>query len=209
VPAAVRALDPGVAVLADNRPVRGHARVRERVGERTYLVHAGGFWQVHPAAPEVLGEAVLAALDPRPGENVLDLYAGAGLFAGVLAGAGDPGQVVAVESGRAAAADAARNLRDDPVRIVTGRVEDILARGGLAADLVVLDPPRSGAGSAVVTAIAALAPRAIAYVACDPAALARDVATFAGLGYRLTGLRILDAFPNTQHVECVAALAPA
>jgi tRNA/tmRNA/rRNA uracil-C5-methylase (TrmA/RlmC/RlmD family) len=210
-PAAVPALDPGVAVLVDNRPVRGHARVRERVGERTYLVHAGGFWQVHPAAPEVLGEAVLAALDPRPGEQVLDLYAGAGLFAGVLAGAGGPGpaQVVAVESGRVATADAARNLRDDPVRIVTGRVEDVLARGGLAADLVVLDPPRSGAGAAVVTAIAALAPRAIAYVACDPAALARDVATFAGLGYRLAGLRILDAFPNTQHVECVAALAPA
>jgi tRNA/tmRNA/rRNA uracil-C5-methylase (TrmA/RlmC/RlmD family) len=181
------------------------------VGERTYLVHAGGFWQVHPAAPEVLGEAVLAALDPRPGEKILDLYAGAGLFAGVLAGAGDlgPAEIAAVESGRTATADAARNLRDDPVRILTGRVEDVLARGGLAADLVVLDPPRSGAGAAVVTAIAALAPRAVAYVACDPAALARDVATFAGLGYRLTGLRVLDAFPNTQHVECVAALAPA
>ncbi|MCW2503617.1 MAG: rRNA (Uracil-5-)-methyltransferase RumA, partial [Actinomycetia bacterium] len=116
--------------------------------------------------------------------------------------------IAAVESGRTATADAARNLRDDPVRIVTGRVEDVLARGGLAADLVVLDPPRAGAGAAVVTAIAALAPRAIAYVACDPAALARDVATFASLGYRLAGLRILDAFPNTQHVECVATLAP-
>ncbi|MDQ1657527.1 MAG: hypothetical protein QOD41_2610, partial [Cryptosporangiaceae bacterium] len=83
----IPALDPGVAVLADNRPVRGHARVRERVGERTYLVHAGGFWQVHPAAPAVLGEAVLAALGPRPGDRVLDLYAGAGLFAGALADA--------------------------------------------------------------------------------------------------------------------------
>jgi tRNA/tmRNA/rRNA uracil-C5-methylase (TrmA/RlmC/RlmD family) len=74
---------------------------------------------------------------------------------------------------------------------------------------VVLDPPREGARRPVVEAVAALAPRAVAYVACDPAALARDVATFAEHGYVLTTLRAFDLFPMTHHVECVALLEPA
>ena len=76
------------------------------------------------------------------------------------------------------------------------------------ADVVVLDPPRTGAGAAVVRAVAALSPRAVAYVACDPAALARDTATLAGQGYRLAALRAFDAFPMTHHVECVALFGP-
>jgi tRNA/tmRNA/rRNA uracil-C5-methylase (TrmA/RlmC/RlmD family) len=70
----------------------------------------------------------------------------------------------------------------------------------------VLDPPRTGAGKEVTERIAGLGPRAVSYVACDPAALARDVATFAAHGYRLAGLRALDLFPMTHHVECVALL---
>jgi tRNA/tmRNA/rRNA uracil-C5-methylase (TrmA/RlmC/RlmD family) len=76
-------------------------------------------------------------------------------------------------------------------------------------DLVVLDPPRAGARAPVVGAICALAPRAVAYVACDPAALARDLATFAEQGYRLDQLRAFDLFPQTHHVECVAILVMA
>jgi tRNA/tmRNA/rRNA uracil-C5-methylase (TrmA/RlmC/RlmD family) len=73
-------------------------------------------------------------------------------------------------------------------------------------DLVVLDPPREGARRKVVEQVADRAPRAVAYVACDPAALARDVATFAELGYALTALRSFDLFPMTSHAECVARL---
>jgi tRNA/tmRNA/rRNA uracil-C5-methylase (TrmA/RlmC/RlmD family) len=140
---------------------------------------------------------------------VLDLYAGVGLFAGALAPlVGSAGSVVAVESDQQAVADARRNLHAaERVRIVPGDVERTLPALGLtAADLVVLDPPRSGAGRTVVTAVAALQPRRVAYVACDPAALARDVATFAGAGYTLASVRGLDLFPMTGHVECVAAL---
>ena len=75
-------------------------------------------------------------------------------------------------------------------------------------DLVVLDPPRTGAGAKVVRALVAAQPRAIAYVACDPAALARDVKTFASLGWRLAELRAFDCFPMTQHIESVALLTP-
>ncbi|HVQ17506.1 MAG TPA: class I SAM-dependent RNA methyltransferase, partial [Actinomycetes bacterium] len=75
-------------------------------------------------------------------------------------------------------------------------------------DLVVLDPPRAGAGRAVLERVARLGPRAISYVACDPAALARDVAILAGLGYELGALRAFDLFPMTHHVECVASFQP-
>jgi tRNA (Uracil-5-)-methyltransferase len=76
------------------------------------------------------------------------------------------------------------------------------------ADVVVLDPPRAGAGRAVLEAVLALHPRVVVYVACDPASLARDVATATTRGYRLAAVRALDLFPMTQHVECVAALVP-
>jgi tRNA/tmRNA/rRNA uracil-C5-methylase (TrmA/RlmC/RlmD family) len=96
--------------------------------------------------------------------------------------------------------------------VVRARVDQWI-RGGPAgeapgADVVVLDPPRKGAGRDVVTAIVGRAPRVAVYVACDPSALARDVATFARLGYGLTALRAFDIFPMTAHVECVARLEP-
>jgi tRNA/tmRNA/rRNA uracil-C5-methylase (TrmA/RlmC/RlmD family) len=156
---------------------------------------------------------VLEALAPQPGERVLDLYAGVGLFSAFLAErVGPSGSVVAVESDSVAVADAARNLVDLPqVESVVDRVERALRRGRLGerCDLVVLDPPRVGAKRAVVEPVAALRPRAVAYVACDPAALARDVAIFGEHGYRLSAVRAFDIFPMTHHVECVALLVPA
>ena len=79
---------------------------------------------------------------------------------------------------------------------------------GFAPDLIVLDPPRSGAGAALTTALCGLGARAVGYVSCDPASLARDLAAAAATGWELTGLRAFDAFPMTHHVECVAVLEP-
>jgi tRNA/tmRNA/rRNA uracil-C5-methylase (TrmA/RlmC/RlmD family) len=171
------------------------------------------FWQVHPAAPTVLVEAVLDLLDPRPGESVLDLYAGVGLFGAFLARRTGPGaRVDLVEGDRDAAEHARRNLADRPedrTSVTGGDVARVLASGDRdPTDLVVLDPPRAGARAAVVAEVAARGPRAVAYVACDPAALGRDVATFAEHGYRLAALRAYDLFPMTHHVECVALLLP-
>ncbi|WP_432513896.1 class I SAM-dependent RNA methyltransferase [Kineococcus sp. SYSU DK001] len=184
-------------------------RVTVRGREHTFRVGGAGFWQVHPGAPAVLGEAVLAALEPRPGEHAVDLYSGVGLFTALLADAvGAEGSVLAVEGDERAVRDARKSLHElAQVELWAGAVEEALQDGELTArrtDLVVLDPPRSGAGRAVVEAIAALAPRAVAYVACDPAALARDTASFAERGYVLDGLRAFDLFPMTHHVECVA-----
>jgi tRNA/tmRNA/rRNA uracil-C5-methylase (TrmA/RlmC/RlmD family) len=178
---------------------------------RDFQLSPGSFWQVHPAAPEVLRGVVMDMLDPKPGESALDLYAGVGLFTAALAAAvGVDGQVLAVEGAASAAADAVLNLADLPQASVRERAvnEWLMADVG-QPDVVVLDPPRTGAGTAVMAALLALQPRAVAYVSCDPATLARDVAAALAAGYRLAELRAFDLFPMTAHVECVALLTPA
>jgi len=177
-----------------------------------FSVADDGFWQIHPGAPRVLVETVLDFLAPEPGESVLDLYAGVGLFARFLVDAvGPDARVVAVEGDRAACDHAGENLgvegRDRSVIVACGSVDRVLAAAyDEPFDLVVLDPPREGAKRKVVEQVVDRAPRAVGYVACDPAALARDVAIFAEHGYRLERLRAFDLFPMTHHVECVALL---
>ncbi|MCX9190723.1 class I SAM-dependent RNA methyltransferase [Carbonactinospora thermoautotrophica] len=204
--------------LLERDPVKGRVRVvdgrdgvRERAAGREWQVSGSGFWQVHPKAPEILVEAVLDALDPQPGDTALDLYSGVGLFAGVIGQrVGPEGEVIAIEADPRAAADARYNLRDMPwITVERGRVERLLRRVDFGPkDLVALDPPRNGAGRSVVEEIVALEPQRVAYVACDPAALARDIGFFRDLGYELIDLRAFDLFPMTHHVECVATLEP-
>ena len=197
----------------------GRGSLRQRAAGRWWRVSAGAFWQVHPGAADALSAAVLGVLRPRPGEVALDLFCGAGLFAGALAAAvGPDGMVIAVDSDRAAVRDARHNLRGTPwARVRAADAAEALARGGWPpAALAVLDPPRTGVPRTVIDRL--LAPgggpgqrgslRMVAYVSCDPATLARDVAVFAGHGWRLDGLRAFDIFPMTHHVECLAALTP-
>ncbi|MCZ4119280.1 class I SAM-dependent RNA methyltransferase [Streptomyces sp. H39-S7] len=191
--------------------VHGRGFVRERAVGRTWRVGSGGFWQVHPQAPDLLAAAVLDGLQPRDGDTALDLYCGVGLFAGAIAEkVGETGAVLGIESGKRAVEDARHNLADlDRVRIEHGKVETVLPRTKITeADLIVLDPPRVGAGKSTVKHLASLGARRIAYVACDPAALARDLAYFAEFGYKPVSLRAFDLFPVTHHVECVAILEP-
>ena len=194
-------------IEVDDCLLDAHRPASHEVRGRSFAVADDGFWQVHPGAPEALVAAVLDALSTQRGERALDLYAGVGLFGAFLADAtGDPAGVTLVEADPAACAHAAANVPG--ATVVRGGVEQALADPEVAAtvDLVVLDPPRTGAKRAVVAQIAARGPRAVAYVACDPAALARDVAYFAEHGYTLTALRAFDLFPMTHHVECVALL---
>ncbi|MFJ3818555.1 class I SAM-dependent RNA methyltransferase [Streptomyces sp. NPDC090056] len=191
--------------------VHGRAFVRERADERTHRVGSGGFWQIHPKAADTLMKAVMQGLLPRKGDTALDLYCGVGLFAGALADrVGDRGAVLGIESGKRAVEDARHNLADFPrVRIEQGKVESVLPRTGITeVDLIVLDPPRAGAGKQTVHHLTGLGARRIAYVACDPAALARDLGYFGERGYRVRTLRAFDLFPMTHHVECVAILEP-
>jgi tRNA/tmRNA/rRNA uracil-C5-methylase (TrmA/RlmC/RlmD family) len=200
-------------------PVRGRAYLSQRAAGRDWRVSAGSFWQVHPGAADALTAAVLAALRPRPGDAALDLYCGAGLFAGALAPAVGPGGSVAgVEEDAAAVRDARHNLRPWPwARVHKGDVAMVLSRGGQpgagpgtprAARLVVADPPRSGLAREVVEYLGAAENGALrfAYVSCDPATLARDIGLLIARGWSLADLRAFDAFPMTHHVECVATL---
>ncbi|PSK67117.1 23S rRNA (uracil-C(5))-methyltransferase RlmCD [Micromonospora sp. MH33] len=205
--------DVSVVAFAEGvpTPVSGPAEVREVAAGRDWTLPASGFWQVHPAAADTLVGAVLDLLEPHPGETAWDLYGGAGLFAAALTGRVGDARVTLVESSQDGVDAARANLADLPrVEVVAARVETALARRRVTGpvDLVVLDPPRSGAGAPVVRDIVAAGPRAVAYVACDPAAFARDVRTFTGAGWRLAALRGFDLFPMTQHVELVGLFLP-
>lgn len=180
------------------------ATVTEQVGELRYRVAAAGFWQAHRNAASVLVDRVLDGLAPHDGEVALDLYCGVGLFAQALDARG--ARVWGIEGDRTAVELARRNVPAG--RFQAGDVARRLDRVPERADLVVLDPPRVGAGAAVIAAVAARRPRAIAYVACDPAALGRDLRTAAGLGYEPSSVTAHDLFPLTHHVECVAILEP-
>ena len=178
------------------------ASVIEHAAGRDYEVAADGFWQAHVAAPHVLVEAVLEGLRPRRGEVALDLYCGVGLFAGALASAGC--RVTGIEGDRGAVERAAHNVPE--ARFLAGDVARRLRQVRGPVDLVVLDPPRTGAGAVVLGQVLRLGPRSVAYVACDPAALGRDLATAGELGYRPRSITAWDLFPMTHHVECLAIL---
>ena len=258
----VTSVEVAVAPGSDQRAVlvaghqHGPGYLRQRAAGRSWRVSAAGFWQVHPGAADTLAAAVLDALRPQPGEVALDLYCGAGLFAGVLAAAvGPSGAVIGIEADAAAVRDARRNLRATPwARVHRGDAAVLLTRNGLSgASLAVLDPPRAGVARPVIDVLSAVgsnggesggrsggdsgdgggrasgggsvagrsrvdrtgrsrADRAgrigrIAYVSCDPATLARDIAAFVASGWTLEALRAFDAFPMTHHVECLATLA--
>ena len=211
-------------LTAAGRPT-GRRRVEEVVdasglglGELRYSVHVSGFWQVHRDAPAALVERVVRAAVPDPARagaaRVLELYSGAGLLTLPLAALGC--EIRSLEADERAVRDARRTLHDfGAARLHVGRAgADSVASLGSGfgpgrdgrADVVVLDPPRRGAGREVVEAVAALRPRRIVLVGCDPAALARDLRTFIGRGCRIVAMSALDMFPHTHHFETIAVL---
>lgn len=189
----------GGAMLAPADPTV----LTQDLGRRRFQVAANGFWQAHSAAPATLTGAVLEALAPRPGERALDLYCGVGLFSAALVDQGCT--VIGVEGSRTAVDLARRNVPE--ARFLAGDVARVLARLREPTDLVVLDPPRAGAGRAVMQDLAQRRPRRIAYVSCDPATLARDLRVAVDAGLSVDSLRAFDVFPMTHHVECVAVLS--
>lgn len=217
-------LDVLAPTVGEPRLVIGEQKpsvIREVVGGREFQLDDTGFWQVHRAAPAVLSAAVQQAIDPAlfdPRADNLDLYGGVGLLAAAVAERFGPGtRITSVEADERATDHASENLAEwVGASAETGRVDRWLRSldaGASAADrerlraaTVVLDPPRSGAGGEVMQLLGRLAPAQLVYVACDPVALARDVALAAEHGYRLAGIRGLDLFPHTHHLEAVATL---
>ena len=187
----------------------GPAVLHERVGDQLLQVSQRSFWQGHKRAPEVLTDVVRNFAHLQEGEHVLDLYGGVGLFtAAYLKDVGATGSIHLVEGSKDATADAKNNFAGQSnIEISTGDVAKIITRIN-RADVVILDPPREGAGKEVVQEITRLSPRSIIYVACDPAALARDTAYLREYGYQLEKIRAFDLFPMTHHIESVALFTP-
>ena len=190
----------------------------------SYQVSAGGFWQIHRAAPSTMVGTMLTMLRPQEGECTLDLYAGAGLFTAALADAvGATGTVVSIEGSPVTHKDARSNFAPDGcsrtensadtrIEVIRGNVarhlvdlKTALEFGEIPAiDAVVLDPSREGANRTTLERLDALDPKRILYVACDPASLGRDTGILRDLGWDMVQLRAFDMYPNTHHVESVA-----
>ncbi len=200
-------LDVAWATVQANGKVRdgdGVPSVVEKVGGERFHVGAASFFQVHREGAELLTRLVGEALRPRKNDTLVDLYAGVGLFAATVGA--DVRRVIAVESWKPAAKDAERNLRDHKGATVL-REDALRGVSGISeADIIVLDPPRSGAGQAVIRRIARLAPRAVALVSCDPAALARDLRAFVDAGFEIAWVQPVDLFSQTAHIEAVTCL---
>jgi tRNA/tmRNA/rRNA uracil-C5-methylase (TrmA/RlmC/RlmD family) len=163
------------------------------------------FWQSHKLAPAILTKVVNEFANLQTGDQVLDLYGGVGLFTSqFLEVIGENGRVDLVEGSKSATADAMRNFASfSNIKVHTGDVAKLLPRFSMA-DVIVLDPPREGAGKDVIAAMVALKPRSIIYVACDPAALARDTTYLGAAGFEIEKVRAFDLFPMTHHIEMVA-----
>jgi len=201
----ISANSAGDRIVANAAVIEGPKELVENVGENTFQVSHSSFWQSHKLAPAVLTDAVMQFAEIQSCDQVLDLYGGVGLFtAAALSAVGPGGRVDLVEASSSAIGDAKINFENVPnVNIYLGDVAKIMLRIG-SADVVILDPPREGAGQLVLQQISALDPQRIVYVACDPAALARDCAFANDLGWQLTNVRAFDLFPMTHHIEMVA-----
>jgi 23S rRNA (uracil1939-C5)-methyltransferase len=192
------------------RRVSGAGRLREDVAGTSFLISPTAFFQTNVHAAEILVRLVLDSIPA--GACVLDLYAGAGLFALPLAHKGH--ELVAVEENRAAVADGEESRRlngvpDRQCRFMARRVEDALesAVARTPFDAVILDPPRDGCPASVIARVfGGIAPRLAAYISCDPEALARDLGAISRLGYRIQSIQPVDMFPHTPHVESVVVL---
>lgn len=198
-----------VSVMRSGRSISGPTQMVEQVGGNSFKISPEAFWQSHKSAPVTLVKAALAELGLKSNDHVCDLYSGVGLFAAaILKELGEQGFVTLIESDKNAVADARKVfLNKSNIKILQGLVAQqlpIVKR----ADLVLLDPPRTGAGEVVIKQLIKLKPRKIVYVACDPAALARDSKTLIDAGYKLDHISAYDLFPMTQHIECVAGFSP-
>ncbi|WP_439032762.1 class I SAM-dependent RNA methyltransferase [Gordonia terrae] len=200
--------------------VDGEASALHRVGDRSWRIPVAGFWQAHRDAPRAYSETVVELAGAHltsPPRVAWDLYGGAGVFAGALLDAGKFGnglESVHIVDSDASALDAAGlTFEAEQDRVVRHRGDVGAEISGPAAparpDIVVLDPPRTGAGEQVIGAVAAAGPSVVVHVGCDAARFARDLGLFERHGYRVTEIRGFDAFPLTHHVEAIACLVPA
>ncbi|HHW41835.1 MAG TPA: 23S rRNA (uracil(1939)-C(5))-methyltransferase RlmD [Syntrophomonadaceae bacterium] len=206
----------GIVISLINRPeapemiLFGHNYYTEIISETKFRIPAGAFFQNNPAQTEVLLRTVSTFSEPQPHETLIDLYCGVGLFAHSLAPMVK--RVYGIEENKTAVAAAVENADINGTGntvFIRGEVENalpLLAKQGITADTVILDPPRQGSTPQALREICNMSPNRIVYVSCDPATLARDLALLAKRGYETIVVQPVDMFPHTYHVECIALI---
>jgi len=201
-----------VILGAECQTLWGKPSVTDFINDLRFEISPLSFFQVNPVQTEMLYETALALSGVRPTDAVADIYCGIGTMSLLFAQKAQ--SVVGVELVPQAIADAAQNAAVNGItntEFIVGYAEKVLPalaeERGEGFDIIVLDPPRRGCDPAVLDACAAIAPRTIVYVSCDPATLARDVKHLAEFGFTVRDVRPVDMFPQTPHVETVVCLS--
>ena len=218
--ATVRLVDPSVGqprLIVDQQNPQD---IEETVGDWVFHLTDQSFWQVHHDAASTLFRETTKAISTGQFDSTMehwDLYGGVGLLgAAIIEAIGPEAKVVTVESDEVASSFAAGNLSlaphaeaisQDVNRFVAERAQARATVPSACLGVVVLDPPRSGAKAEVVNNLCLMGPQQVIYVACDPVALGRDLATFTDHGYHATEVRGFDLFPHTHHMEAIAVLS--
>ena len=192
--------DDVVTIGADDLEAGRTAMFAEQAAGRRWRISATSFFQTRADGADALAQLVAESV-PESAETIVDLYSGVGLFAGTIARSGRT--VIAVEGNPAAVRDAKHNLAADNVKVERA---DIGRWDPVPADVVIADPSRAGLGADVVGHISDTDASRVVLVACDAAALGRDVQLLAGEGFSLTRATPVDLVPHTSHVEVVAVL---
>ena len=197
-----RIMGPLATVLA------GSGHLDQSVLGKTFRVSAPSFFQVNIQQAEELCRKILKHIAPKGDELVVDLYSGVGMISLLVAPFVQ--QVTAIEADVTAVEDAKANAQTQGVRnveFVCGDVSREISRVA-STDVIILDPPRKGCPAETLRRIAALKPKRVIYVSCNPATLARDLATLEQSGYTTHEIEPVDMFPQTFHVEVIARLGP-
>ncbi len=181
----------------------GKDALHEQLRRHAFRISPQSFFQVNTEMAETLVDLVERYLAPRPEDILLDAFGGVGTFG--LLFAPRVARVIEVEENPRALEDARANaFESSNVEFHKGSVQDILPRLKNKIDIVVCDPPRAGIAPRALDALITKSPRALAYVSCDPATLARDARRLADGGYRLREVQPVDLFPQTYHIESVS-----
>ncbi|MED5579632.1 MAG: TRAM domain-containing protein [Nitrospinota bacterium] len=190
------------------RSISGPTQLHEVVEDYRYTISPESFWQSHKNAPRILLELAMKFMDLKSGDRVCDLYGGAGFFTlPISKNIGDAGEVHLIESDKRCIQDAKKMFKKNKNIIIhAGKVEEKLSNIN-DIDLILLDPPRNGAGNKIISEIIEKKPRSILYISCDPASLARDAKLLIDDSYSLEQITGIDLFPMTHHIECVSCFS--
>jgi tRNA/tmRNA/rRNA uracil-C5-methylase (TrmA/RlmC/RlmD family) len=202
----VKSKDETIVYPVETRSSRAPNSIQE-VDGHDFAVAGDGFWQVHPEAAAVLSNQIKKSINGLKIDSFADLYAGVGVLAHSVLQEFPLAKAFVVEADRNAAQNTKENLKKfKNVQVINERVDRWTKSIKNKMDVVILDPPRSGAGQNVMQQICAHTLQKIIYIACDPAALARDVLVANKYGWKLEVVVAFDLFPMTHHLESVAVL---